>query len=140
MHDFGKLILSKHITPNRSKKLAAFHSANPGSRPIDAERTVLGTDHAQTGAIVARYWNLPDAIVTAIQNHHDPADWDDPLTNGVILANQIALENANFTEFAWEAEEIVANAMMALKVDDQMYDAVAEESRVRFEHLIELFE
>ena len=42
LHDFGKLILSKHITPDRLKKLAAFQSANPGSRPIDAERTVLG--------------------------------------------------------------------------------------------------
>ena len=139
LHDFGKLILSQHITAERLNQLATFHTSHPTCRPIDAERDVLGVDHAVAGAIVARNWNLPETIVTAIENHHSPVDWNDNLTNGIILANQIAQENAGHTDFVWEADDNVANAMLALDLEDRQYEAAAKESQNRFEHLIELF-
>ena len=139
LHDFGKLILSEHITPDRLDQLVAFQSSNPARRPVDAERTVLGVDHAVAGALVARHWNLPDTIVTAIEAHHSPVDFEDDLTNGIILANQIALENAGQTEFASEAVENVENAKRALGVNDGIYREAVTASQARFENLIELF-
>ncbi|MEO1996761.1 MAG: HDOD domain-containing protein [Planctomycetaceae bacterium] len=136
LHDYGKLILSEHITP---EQLAAFQSSNPARRPVDAERTVLGGDHAVAGALVARHWNLPETMVTAIEAHHNAVDAEDDLTNGVILANQIALTNAGRTDSSSEAIENVANARRALGVDDEVYRDVAVASQVRFENLVELF-
>jgi putative nucleotidyltransferase with HDIG domain len=139
LHDYGKLILSEHITPERLEQLAAFQSSNPARRPVDAERTVLGVDHAVAGALVARHWNLPETMVTAIEAHHNAVDAEDDLTNGVILANQIALTNAGRTDSSSEAIENVANARRALGVDDEVYRDVAVASQVRFENLVELF-
>ncbi len=139
LHDIGKLILVQHLTPERLEEMAAFRASHPGHRAIDAEHAVLGVDHAQAGAIVASHWKLPEDIVGAIRNHHRPSQWEKHLWNGVILASQIALENAGYTEFTFGDSEILADAMLALGVEDATYQAVASASRDRFNNLIELF-
>lgn len=112
---------------------------NPGLRPVDADQTVPGVDHAVAGALVARHWNLPDPIVTAIETHHNSVNPDNHLANGVTLANQIALENSGQTEFAPEAIGIVESAKGALGVDDEVFREAVTASETRFEQLAELF-
>jgi hypothetical protein len=67
LHDYGKLILSEHITPERLEQLAAFQSSNPARRPVDAERTVLGVDHAVPDS---------DRCSRHPRHHHHPPDPD----------------------------------------------------------------
>jgi putative nucleotidyltransferase with HDIG domain len=38
----------------------------------EAERTVLGIDHAEVGAFLAEHWGLPGSIVDAVRLHHQP--------------------------------------------------------------------
>ncbi|HDJ29160.1 MAG TPA: HDOD domain-containing protein, partial [Proteobacteria bacterium] len=38
----------------------------------DAERRVLGFDHAEIGGRLAELWKFPDSIVAAIRFHHEP--------------------------------------------------------------------
>lgn len=139
LHDIGKLILIQHLTPERLGQISAFRASHPGHRTIDAEKTVLGVNHATAGALVAAYWNLPEDIVGAIRNHHDPSQWDADMCNGVILANQIALDNAGCTDFVFGDSEIVADAMLALSVEDEAYQSITRASNVRFDTLIEFF-
>ena len=39
---------------------------------LDAEKEVLGLNHAQIGARLARRWELPEVIVDTVENHHTP--------------------------------------------------------------------
>jgi DNA-binding NarL/FixJ family response regulator len=39
---------------------------------IHQERRELGVDHALVGGVLARRWELPAAIATAIERHHNP--------------------------------------------------------------------
>lgn len=39
---------------------------------LDVERANFGIDHARLGAEIARQWQLPENLVTAIANHHEP--------------------------------------------------------------------
>lgn len=139
LHDFGKLVLSKHITPLQVERMAEFLQHCPGQQAIDAERAVLGVDHAVAGAVVARQWNLSQNVVAAIEDHHGPVNWERDLTNGVILANQIARENSGQTDFGFDVAQNVADAMFALGMDDGTYDSVLAASQVRFLNLIDLF-
>ena len=139
LHDIGKLILAQHMTPERLERMVDFRASHPGQRVIDAERAVLGVDHARAGALVAKIWNLPEDVVGAIGHHHSQSQWEKNLWNGVILANQIALENAGYTDFTFGDSELVADAMLALDVEDRSYQAAALASRDRYENLIELF-
>jgi putative nucleotidyltransferase with HDIG domain len=41
---------------------------------VDAEREVLGVDHAQVGGALARRWKMPEDVADAIAAHHASAD------------------------------------------------------------------
>jgi HD-like signal output (HDOD) protein len=47
----------------------------PGGRRL--ERRLLGTDHAEVGAIVAEHWHLPNPVVVVIARHHHPPEATD---------------------------------------------------------------
>ena len=61
-----------------------------GLSPLDAEREVLGVDHAEVGALIAEHWNLPEALVVAIRYHHRPFEGTHPACWAVAAANWAA--------------------------------------------------
>lgn len=70
LHDIGKMALSLHLqghlTEIRDRAVAEQISF------AEAERAVLGYDHAQAGAAMAEKWNLPAPLADAIACHHTP--------------------------------------------------------------------
>jgi putative nucleotidyltransferase with HDIG domain len=67
LHDIGKLVLTLAYSgyPDR------IHGAarTPEER-LYQERQELGVDHAVVGGVLARRWNLPKEIASAIEHHH----------------------------------------------------------------------
>lgn len=73
-HDVGLLVLAGQY---EKEYMAARRAANETERPYHVvEAEVLGTDHGELGALIARSWGLPDKVVRAIRSHHaaPPAD------------------------------------------------------------------
>lgn len=71
LHDLGQLVLAVHMPAAAAQALAwsRLHDL-----PLhEAEREVLGIDHAEVGALLAAHWHLPGAMVAAIGGHHGPA-------------------------------------------------------------------
>ncbi len=139
LHDFGKIILASHICPEQLQQMREYRESMPGTDAIQAEREILGVDHATAGGIVTRYWKLPDDVTLAIEQHHNEVDWKSDLQSGVILANQIAHDIESVDDFSFANSENVAEAMLTLGVDEDAYRTVSEESRSRFELLLTLF-
>jgi putative nucleotidyltransferase with HDIG domain len=87
LHDLGKLILSEYVGEqfDEIEDLVKNH----GMSFVEAERKVLGVDHALLGAAVARKWNLPEPITYAIAFHHnlEPAKKHRDIVLLVSLAN-----------------------------------------------------
>jgi putative nucleotidyltransferase with HDIG domain len=92
LHDVGKIILDPYVQ-ERHMLFAHFGATHPG-RPIqDAERVILGFDHAVAAAVLCEKWNLPRAITFGIRHHHNPSSvGDHPLSHIVHLADQIAIQ------------------------------------------------
>ena len=69
LHDMGKLILGKFVKQesNQIQKLVS-----QGESLVRAEYKVLGTDHAEIGALLLEKWSFPVDIVNAVRWHHDP--------------------------------------------------------------------
>jgi putative nucleotidyltransferase with HDIG domain len=70
LHDLGKLVLSIFVSEE-------FEQINDlvrtkGYSFLEAERTVLGMDHAEVGGQIAEQWNFPKIISKAIALHHEP--------------------------------------------------------------------
>ncbi len=75
LHDIGRLALATAFPEQFAKTLA--HQRANDLLPMDAERSVLGTDHASVGGLIAEHWRFSPAIVQAITSHHAPADGDE---------------------------------------------------------------
>ena len=60
---------------------------------VAAERDVIGTDHAEVGALLAEHWNLPATLRSVIAYHHKPGkaqEADRPLVYVIHLADVVA--------------------------------------------------
>ncbi len=72
LHDIGKTVLNTYMT---SAFLSVINKVNEEKIPfMEAERQILGFDHAVVGARVAEKWNLPEILVEAIAKHHSPRE------------------------------------------------------------------
>src|SRR4051812_41253678 len=74
LHDVGKLVLM-HAYPGYPKQVHG--PARPPEERLHYERRELGVAHALVGGVLARRWNLPRAVASAIERHHaEDADGD----------------------------------------------------------------
>jgi putative nucleotidyltransferase with HDIG domain len=74
LHDVGKLVLM-HAYPGYPKQVHG--PARTPEERLHYERRELGVDHALVGGVLARRWNLPRSIASAIERHHaDDAQGD----------------------------------------------------------------
>ncbi len=70
LHDIGKVVLNTYLKEQFAR---VFLRAARGDMTFaQAEREVLGFDHAEAGARLLERWNLPDSLVTAVRWHHAP--------------------------------------------------------------------
>lgn len=88
-HDIGKLIIVRHVDADVSQILEI--ERDRGISFVEAERDLLGFDHAEVGAAVAEKWAFPDDVRHAIEFHHQvPAIDPSPMLDTVVLANAVA--------------------------------------------------
>ncbi len=71
LHDVVTLVMIHHLPDlyDQSRQLIATHKLSVCS----AERDVLGVTHAQVGAYLMGLWGLSDAIIDALNYHHQPS-------------------------------------------------------------------
>ena len=68
LHDIGKMVMGSFV----SDQLPLIIEKADGGMPFEqAEREVLGTDHAEIGAELLKRWALPDEVIEAVRWHHD---------------------------------------------------------------------
>ena len=72
LHDIGTLALATSFPEafNETLSWASRHDVPP----VDAERELLGIDHAVVGGLVAKHWRLAPIVTDAVRQHHDVPD------------------------------------------------------------------
>ncbi|ROR32714.1 HDOD domain-containing protein [Inmirania thermothiophila] len=93
LHDIGKLVLDTLFEPLYRRVVRRCAEADLPF--IEAEREVLGIDHAEVGRRVAEHWRLPPVIVAAVAGHHAPGDAPEAAVVHVADAMTRALEIGN---------------------------------------------
>jgi putative nucleotidyltransferase with HDIG domain len=71
LHDIGKLVLNQILTPKWRAEIRTRISEDAFTR-VQAEKAVLGADHAEIGACLLQDWGLPAILIEAVANHHAP--------------------------------------------------------------------
>ncbi|HET8725432.1 MAG TPA: HDOD domain-containing protein [Anaeromyxobacteraceae bacterium] len=88
LHDAGRLAILARLPRAYAE---VMERSTRGASLLEAERQVLGADHARIGAYLLGLWGLPRALVDAVSRHHDEGVLDDPgLAGAVAAANLLA--------------------------------------------------
>jgi putative nucleotidyltransferase with HDIG domain len=91
LHDIGKIVLSEFVDRHFDEIKTGLERGNRAF--IEAEKEVLGIDHAELGGRISEQWNFPESIVAAIRFHHDPllAPAHHELVSLIYLSDVVAL-------------------------------------------------
>lgn len=69
IHDIG-MIIEDQVVGDLLRQACRLYQ--PGVKPlVECEREVIGTDHCEVGALLAKEWKMPDEVLQAIKYHHD---------------------------------------------------------------------
>ena len=110
LHDIGKLVLGQVIELEQQTAIHDAITAGGLSRS-DAERQILGTDHAEVGACLLKSWNLPDDVVEGVANHHRPVLAPRPLLSTVTHVANCTAHLAGAAPGAVSVDEPAAAAL-----------------------------
>ncbi len=142
LHDIGELVIFNRIPEEaRLALLLVQDSADELTIP-EAEQEVMGFNHAEVGAELARHWKLPLMLQECIAYHHDVTKARHfPRENALVhIANILSLmaevntynpdEVAQVDPLAWEITGLLA---------DEVRQQVIEEARVEFIEAEQMF-
>ncbi|MHC1788194.1 HDOD domain-containing protein [Solidesulfovibrio sp.] len=71
LHDLGRLVMLGRLPRHVARSMALARET--GLALWQAEREILGFDHAGVGRALLAYWQLPQALAEAVGDHHDGA-------------------------------------------------------------------
>ena len=93
LHDIGELVIFNKMPEQARQALELALDEMDGLPLYLAEQKVLGFDHAQIGAEVARQWQLPQSLSECIAYHHQPSAAGDFKFEAAIvhIANTLAV-------------------------------------------------
>ncbi len=74
LHDIGKLIFNEYVGDDY--KIACEYAVANKVPLLEAERAILGIDHAQIGRLLADKWALPLDLEYSLVYHHAPYEAD----------------------------------------------------------------
>ena len=120
LHDIGKVVLSRVMDSSHRQKLQAL--LDTGSVEfIEAERRVIGVDHAEVGGCLLAKWGLPQLIVEAVQYHHAPKVKPRPHLSSVVHVADLLAHQTGYSP---------GLVSFAIRVHDATLDAlgITEES------------
>jgi putative nucleotidyltransferase with HDIG domain len=91
LKDIGKVILDRFVADSFQAIWKLVHTQEMSFR--EAEKKVIGVDHAEIGSLVAKRWKFSPRMVAMIRNHHmaDPGARQDTETAIVYLADTICM-------------------------------------------------
>lgn len=91
LHDIGKVVFNDFVW-DENRRISQL-VREEGYSFEEAERKILGMDHAEVGARIAEMWNFPGDMIQAIRLHHVPeeASEDDIITPIVYLSDVVTL-------------------------------------------------
>jgi HD-like signal output (HDOD) protein len=102
---------------------------------IEAERQIVGMDHAEIGRLVCRKWNFPEAMADSIGSHHDPesAVVDKVSASIIHIADHIARTLGLDSGLGYEDTKINQEALTILGLEDPLPSEILEQSLTEYE-------
>jgi putative nucleotidyltransferase with HDIG domain len=130
LHDIGKMVIN--AAPIENIPSIKEIVQGQGMTFLDAERQVLGTDHAEIGGLLMEKWNLPSEIVSAVRYHHFPEKSEELLPSLCHLSSLCARINMGLNTpdqlYALARKEALERLGLTIKDVEEALEKVREEA------------
>jgi putative nucleotidyltransferase with HDIG domain len=137
LHDIGKLLLLRYDLDACQQLVKNVEQKDF----LAGEVEMFGFTHAQIGALVAKRWNLPEAICDAIYHHHQPSQAEQSLLMARVL--EVADDLANKAGIGvWGVGEVSvaeSDSAVALKLSEDQLNQVWEKTQSSLSATFALF-
>ena len=135
LHDIGRLVLVTRFPAQYEAVIA--HRASRDCQMFEAEREILGIDHASAGFALAEHWKFPEAIQRAVSGHHEPAGAQvDPLAAIVHASDAIV----HALDLSGQEDDLVPPLSVAawnsLEIDEQAFQQICRDTETQFEEAL----
>ena len=126
LHDAGKIILDPYVEEHRKDFNA--HLKKTPENFIEAEKMILGFDHAEVMSRASRFWRYPETQSLAIRYHHSPMRSGNNELALVVHLADIAAKEAGFTSGnAASLAEFDPKILSYVGLDKAQFDPVIDE-------------
>ena len=128
LHDLGKLVLAEFV----KAELPKFRDLVAKGVPfIIAEKEVLGTDHAEIGALILSKWRFPGDLINAVRWHHYPEGLENSnLHPEIVYLANLMCQFKSDSDSAEEQQSIpIPSVLNRLGIKAEQYDVFAEKAR-----------
>lgn len=125
LHDLGKLVLGEFVKKEHSNIESLISKGVP---LVIAEKEVLGTDHAEIGALILSKWRFPEDLINAVQWHHYPEGVENSnlLPEIVYLANLLCQPKCDPDSAEGEHNMPYSSVLNRLSINSEQYKVFAE--------------
>ncbi|KAB2846583.1 MAG: HDOD domain-containing protein [Melioribacteraceae bacterium] len=138
LHDIGKLILFEHASDEYGQILQMVEEKRCSIS--NAEKEVLGFDHAKIGELLALKWNLPSTIRNAVRYHHGGVM--EGSTDKLVAAVYIADITARTLELGYPGDDLIPEpnelVFEKLKIPENFFTNHANEILKNYEETTKL--
>ena len=128
LHDIGKLVIDNAFRKEYKSVMEKVKTEN--SNALDAEKEVLGFDHADVGLWLCTKWKLPPALILPIAHHHQvaKADKDNILNVSIVHLADIICHKAGMGSYGNAPEPSLQDAAKkALQINEKDIDSMLED-------------
>lgn len=134
LHDIGRLVLV--VTRPAVYAEILLRRKQADGLLLDAERAVLGFDHAQIGSELCRHWRIPAPIAAAVEMHHQVNPVSPKLAVDMADVVHVANVLAHALDLAGDPEALVpppaAAAWQRLGLNEKQLRTVLEQTEHHF--------
>lgn len=142
LHDVGILVVATYLA--ESAALLRDAREKTGITYYEAERQVLGTDHADVGAAIILRWGLPSHLSDAARYHHRPDDAEglesSPMVDIVHVADCMAYAFGFGADVGGLDRRISPGALRRLGATGDLLEAVAADTLDTIYEVVDIFE
>lgn len=126
LHDLGIIIEDQFRNALFTR---ALETTSQKSWPLpDAEREIIGYDHARIGLALTENWNLPDDIVCGIGYHHNPLEAPEgssDISQVLHIANHFCQQNQiGYCDAPQQDENIYSECCRRLNLESHALDLI----------------
>lgn len=137
LHDIGKLVLVTKFPEHYEEMMS--HRAALDCYALDAERSLLGVDHAAVGHALAEHWKFPLMMQRAIAFHHAPEHADLGNIPALVHVADGITHALDLTGQEDDLVPVVADAAWnSFKIEPAVFRQVCRDTEAEFEEACQI--